>query len=344
MARRLARLAAAPAALALAAGLAPGVATAAPTAIPVHVYSPYFEAWTSDTLTGVATASGARYLTIAFLETTGKSSCTLAWNGSKTDTIATTQKYLSDIASLRSQGGDVIPSSGGWSADQGGTEIGDSCSSVSSIVAAYQQLIARYQVTRLDQDIEGRSLTNTAGIHRRNLAMAQLQAANPGLTISYTLPTTATGLEASGKAVLQDAVSSGVTGFIVQPMVFDYYDKVTTDMGTAAINAVTGAKTYLQSITPGLTDAGAWARMGATIMNGIDDYPKRTEVTTLAHAQQLFAFASNASHHLAVLSMWAIQRDNGGCPGSGGANDCSGIVQNPWDFSHVFEPFTSTTP
>jgi len=344
MARHLARLAAVPAALALAAGLAPGLVSAAPTAIPAHVYSPYFEAWTADTLNGVATASGAKYLTIAFLETTSKTSCTLAWNGAKADDVATTQKYLSDIAALRAQGGDVIPSSGGWSADQGGTEIGDSCSSVPSIVAAYQQLINRYQVSRLDMDIEGRSLTKTDGIQRRNAAMAALQRANPGLTISYTLPTGASGLEASGKFVLQDAVNAGVTNFIVQPMVFDYYDRTTTDMGSAAITAVQGAESYLKSITPGLTDAGAWPRIGATIMNGIDDYPKKTEVTTLAHAQQLMTFATNPGHHMAVLSMWAIQRDNGSCPGVGGANDCSGIAQGTWDFSHIFEPFTSTTP
>jgi hypothetical protein len=41
-----------------------------------------------------------------------------------------------------------------------------------------------------------------------------------------------------------------------------------------------------------------------------------------------------------TLSAWAIQRDNGGCPGNGGANNCSGIAQNPWDFSHAMEPFT----
>jgi hypothetical protein len=338
MARRLARLAAAPAALALVSGLAPGLATAAPTAIPAHVYSPYFEAWTADTLDGISTASGAHYLTIAFLETTSKTSCTLAWNGAKADDVSTTQKYLTDIAALRSHGGDVIPSSGGWSADQGGTEIGDSCKSVPSIVAAYQQLINRYQVTRIDQDIEGRSLTKTDGIQRRNQAMAMLQQANPGLTISYTLPTGATGLEASGKFVLQDAVTAGVTNFIVQPMVFDYYDRTTTDMGTAAITAVQGAETYLKSITPGLDDAHAWPRIGATIMNGIDDYPKKTEVTSLADTQTMLDFANQ--QNMNFLSIWAIQRDNGGCPGSTDSNTCSGITQNTWDFSHLLEPFT----
>ena len=73
-------------------------------------------------------------------------------------------------------------------------------------------------------------------------------------------------------------------------------------------------------------------------MNGIDDYPRKTEVTTVANAQDLLNLAR--SNGMSTLSMWAIQRDNGGCPGSGGANDCSGIVQSTWEFSHTLEPFT----
>ena len=59
----------------------------------------------------------------------------------------------------------MIPSFGGWSADQGGTEIADSCKDVNAIAAAYETVITPYNVTRLDMDIEGRSLTN-AGRHR----------------------------------------------------------------------------------------------------------------------------------------------------------------------------------
>jgi len=40
------------------------------------------------------------------------------------------------------------------------------------------------------------------------------------------------------------------------------------------------------------------------------------------------------------LSIWAIQRDNGGCPGTVDSNTCSGITQGDWDFSHLLEPFT----
>ena len=62
-------------AVALGALIAGGAAAASP--MPAHVYAPYFETWTADTINGVATASGARYFTLAFLETTGKTSCTL---------------------------------------------------------------------------------------------------------------------------------------------------------------------------------------------------------------------------------------------------------------------------
>ena len=312
------------------------------TPIPAHVYAPYFEMWTTDSMSAVAQASGAHYLTLAFVETTGKTSCTLAWNGVSSQTM-TSGRYLSDIASLRATGGDVVPSFGGWSADQGGSEIGDSCKDVNAIAAAYEQVVTTYDVARLDMDIEGRSLAKTDGIDRRNKAIKLLQdwatASGRPLTISYTLPTSATGLEASGRAVLENAKANGVRIDIVQPMVFDYYDRTTTDMGTAAINAVSGLRTYLQGLLPGKSDLQYWSMIGLTIMNGIDDYPKTTEVTTLAHAQQILAFAQ--SKGMRVLSMWAIQRDNGGCPGNGGANNCSGIVQNTWDFSHILEPFAS---
>jgi len=188
------------------------VATAA-VPLPAHVYAPYFETWTSDAITTIAQQSGARYFTLAFLETLGKNSCTLAWNGSSSQTV-TAGRYLTDIQSLRGLGGDVIPSFGGWSADQGGTEIGDSCKDPAAIASAYEQVVTSYDVTRLDMDIEGRSLTKSAGIDRRNKAIKLLQdwAAAHGRTvqIQYTLPTSADGLEASGVAVLQNAVANGV--------------------------------------------------------------------------------------------------------------------------------------
>jgi len=329
--------------LAVGAGAAGSASSASPApALPAHIYAPYFETWTTDSITQTAQDSGARYFTLAFLETLGKTSCTLAWNGDRTQTVAS-GRYLSDIASLRALGGDVFPSFGGWSADQGGTEIADSCKDVNAIAAAYENLIATYNVKRLDMDVEGRSLSRTDGIDRRNRALEIVEAwaAAQGRTlqVSYTLPTSASGLESTGIAILQNAIANGTRVDVVNIMTFDYYDKVTTDMGAAAISAARGLHAQLASLYPSKTSAQLWAMEGNTILPGIDDYPKKTEVTYLADAQRLLDFAQ--ANGINTLSIWAIQRDNGGCPGVTDSNSCSGIVQNTWDFSHLLEPFTS---
>jgi chitinase len=303
----------------------------AATAIPRHVFAPYFETWTSDSIATIAQQSGDRYFTLAFLETLGRRSCTLAWNGDRSRTIEA-GGYLDDIGALRAMGGDVIPSFGGWSADQGGTEIGDSCSKANAIARAYESVVTTYDVTRLDMDIEGRSLTRTDGIDRRNKAIKLLQdwasANGRTLQIQFTLPTSSSGLEPSGVAVLQSAIDHGVRVDVVNPMVFDYYDGVTTDMGAAAVSASKGLHAQLATLYPAKSSAERWAMQGATIMNGVDDYPKKTEVTTLADARQLRTFATRKD--MSTLAMWSIQRDN----------SSSGISQGTWAFSHVLAPFT----
>jgi hypothetical protein len=318
----------------------PAPATAG-TPLPAHVYAPYFETWSADSITAVAQQSGARHFTLAFLETLGKTSCTLGWDGSSSRTVAS-GAYQADIASLRALGGDVVPSFGGWSADQGGTEIGDSCRDVNQIAAAYEDLVTAYDVTRLDMDIEGRSLTKPDGIDRRNkaLKLAQDWATAQGrrLDVVYTLPTSVSGLESSGLAVLQNAIANGVRVDVVNIMVFDYYDRQTTDMGAGAIAAAQGLVGQLHTLYPAKTTAQLWAMVGLTLLPGIDDYPRKTEVTYLPDAQRMLDFAR--ANGVSLLSIWAIQRDNGGCPGQTDSNDCSGIVQNPWDFTHLLQPFT----
>src|SRR5690242_12602128 len=105
---------------------APAVAA---TALPAHVYAPYFETWSTDSLTTVPQQSGARYFTMAFVEVATKGSCTPVWNGDSSQTMAS-GRYLTDLASLRALGGDIIPSFGGFSADNGGTELADACTNV----------------------------------------------------------------------------------------------------------------------------------------------------------------------------------------------------------------------
>ena len=108
-------------------------------------------------------------------------------------------------------------------------------------------------------------------------------------------------------------------------------------MGTAALKALNGTHTQLGQLYPHLSQRRLWALEGLTILPGIDDYPKKTEVTYLKDARTMAAFAR--SHRLPEVSIWAIQRDNGGCPGSIDSNSCSGIKQAAWSFSHIFDGY-----
>ena len=316
------------------------------TALPAHVYAPYYETYlapNTPSITATAQASGAKYFTLAFLQAPSKGSCALDWNGLASQPL---NYYASDIASLRAMGGDVIPSFGGYSADHGGTEIADSCTNVNLIAQDYEQVIQTLGVTRLDMDVESSSLNNTAGIDRRNKAIALTEqwaaAQNPPipLQIQYTLPVEQYGLDPNGEAVLQSAVANGATVTSVNIMVFDYYiaKEGVVQMGQAAINAATNTHTQLQSIFPSLTSAQIWDMEGMTMLPGIDDLRKKTEVTYEPDATTMLGFAQQQNMNL--LSIWAIQRDNGGCPGTVDSNTCSGITQNTWDFSHLLETFT----
>ena len=155
------------------AGHATGTASLRP--LPQRLYAPYFETWTKNSIPAVASRSGARYFTLAFLQTPKKGSCTVAWNGDRKQVVRPGGRYVHGIARLRSMGGEVIPSFGGFSADQDGTEIADSCTSVPKIAKAYENVVTSYGVTRLDMDVEARSLDRPAAITRRSEAIRLLQ-------------------------------------------------------------------------------------------------------------------------------------------------------------------------
>ncbi|MGH3154016.1 MAG: hypothetical protein ACRDOB_25245, partial [Streptosporangiaceae bacterium] len=57
--------------------------------LPRHVLAPYYETYdTSTDLAAQSRASGARFLSLAFLETAQAGSCTAYWNGDTTEPIS----------------------------------------------------------------------------------------------------------------------------------------------------------------------------------------------------------------------------------------------------------------
>ncbi|MFJ8107348.1 chitinase [Streptomyces sp. NPDC096132] len=329
-------------------GLGGGSALAAPHALPAsgfakplpaHVAAPYFEAWTGESPAALAAASGNKYLTLAFLQTATAGSCDTYWNG-ETDQPISRKTFGEDIATIQARGGNVIPSFGGWTADTTGTELADSCTSVDAIADVYKSLVTTYGITRIDLDVEGDSIDNAAGIDRRNKAIAKVQrwAERTGRSVqfSYTLPTSTKGLEANGLAVLQNARDNGARVDVVNLMTFDYYDGATHDMAADTETAAEGLYGQLAALYPKKSPKKLWNMIGVIEMPGIDDYgPEETFTTQNAVTVEKWAEAKGVN----TLSFWALQRDNGGCVGTGGSDSCSGVAQDTWYFSHVFERF-----
>jgi chitinase len=308
--------------------------------LPAHVFAPYFESFNGDNPATLSQQSGAKFLSMAFLQTAAVGSCTVEWNGNLTTPVAPTT-FGAEIKAIRATGGDVIPSFGGFGADDTSTELADSCTSVPAIAAAYEHVITTYHVTRLDLDTEDKSLTNTAGIDRRNKAIKMVEdwaaAHDRTVQFTYTLPTFATGLSSTGVAVLQNAVANHARVDFVNIMTFDYFDGLTHEMATDTMTAAAGTVSQLHALFPNRSTARLWSMLGVTEMPGIDDFGA-AETFTTADATTIAQWA--IAKNISFLSFWAIERDNGSCPGLKGQGVCSGVAQTTWQFSHTFEPFT----
>ncbi len=309
--------------------------------LPYRVFAPYYEMYdTSTDLANLSEQSGARYLSLAFLQTDTAGSCTAYWDGDTSQPIAATS-FGADIAAIQAHGGNVIPSFGGYTADTTSTDIADSCTSVPAIAAVFESLITTYHVPRIDLDVEADSLTNTAGINRRNEAIAETEAwaaaHHQRIQFSYTLPTFPTGLTAPGLAVLQNAVTDGARISTVNLLTFDYYFGTQQDMVADTEGAAAGLYSQLQGLYPAANSRQLWHMIGITEMPGIDDFGAE-ETFSAADAVTILRWAEHQG--IGLISFWALQRDNGSCPGTKGAGACSGVSQLDWYFSHVFEHFT----
>jgi hypothetical protein len=244
------------------------------------------------------------------------------------------QFLLSDITDLRAQGGDVIVSFGG----QNPTELALVPGDVPTLQAQYQAVIDAYSLTAIDFDIEEAAIKDAHSVDRRNAAIAGLQsAAQAGgrdLAVSYTLPVDPAGLTAEGLAVLRNAVKRGVNVALVNIMTMDFDEgSVPPDrMGATAIQATRAVFGQLQNLLSG----ASWATIGVTPMIGVNDIVK--EVFTLQDAHDLLAFARQ--NGLGRLAMWEVNRDKS-CPPNGPSgvaqNTCSGVDQQPFDFTNIFK-------
>ncbi len=255
---------------------------------PARFAAPYVETWNNTSVNNLASSTGNKFWTLAFMLGNG---CSAYWNG--TDPISN-NLYVTDVNNLRNQGGDVIISFGGAS----GTELGQACTSVSSLQAAYQSVITKYNLKWMDLDIEGAPIADTTSIDRRNKALHNLQVANPGLRVNYTLAVNRTGLPQEQINLLNNAKANGVSVAVVNIMAMDY-GPCYTDMGQAAVDAANATRNQLSA-------NGIAAKVGVTPMIGVND--TSCEVFSTSDAQVLVNYAQ-ANSYISLLAYWAMGAD-----------------------------------
>ena len=270
-----------------------GTAEAAGPAFPAHFAAPYLQISTSDSgdMAADMSVSGDKYYTLAFL--VSQSGCTPDWE----DGGYSLGTFNSQISALQAAGGNVIISSGG----AGATELAQTCTNVSQLTAAYQNIVNTTGSTRLDFDIEDSDLADTSATSLRDQALAALQAQDPAVQVDFTLGVSPQGLptgNGSQYAVLQDAKAKGVKVSTVNIMTMDF-GAGTNDLA-AAESAAQGAAGQLSSLY-GISTSAAYAMMGLTPIAGVND--DGTDFS-ISNASSLESFA--ASNGVQELSFWEV--------------------------------------
>ncbi|MYR43682.1 cellulose binding domain-containing protein [Streptomyces sp. SID5910] len=302
----------------------PGAGTTAGAGFAPYVDTSLYPAFD---LVANAEATGVKDYNLAFVTDGG--GCTPKWGGV---TDLASDAVAQQIGALRAKGGDVRVSFGGAA----GSELATTCTSADALAAAYGKAVDAYGLTKVDFDVEGGALPDTAANTRRAQAVAALQKQHPGLDVSFTLPVMPEGLTQAGVDLLANARQNGVKIDAVNIMAMDYGPAYSGDMGSYAEQAATATQAQIKSVL-GLSDSAAWGTVAVTPMIGVNDVA--SEVFTVEDAAQLVAFAK--SKGLGQLSMWSATRDKqcaGGAKPQADAT-CSSVVQENSAFSKAFAAY-----
>ena len=269
----------------------------------------------------VMSSTGVKWFTMAFILSNGY--CNPQWDGGRPLTGGVDQNTVNTV---RGAGGDIVPSFGGAS----GTNLESSCSNAGDLARAYQQVINTYSLKAIDIDIEGATYNNATIQQRVVDALKIVKANNPGFTVYVTFPSGTYGPDSS---MISKGAASGLTVDSWTIMPFDF-PAPGQNMGTLTMQATDGLKNAVKNAY-GYTDDQAYRHSGISSMNGITD---AKETVTLNDFQTILNYAG--LHHLARLTFWSVNRDRP-CPAGYTGNDtCSGVSQQPWDFTRIFARYT----
>ena len=276
----------------------------------------------------VMSATGQKAFDMAFILADG-SSCAPSWDG--TDPVSSDTQVSGVINQIRADGGDVIVSAGGYN----GTKLGQVCSSAAATAAAYQQVITTYGLHAFDFDLEEPEIENSTAISYELGAAQILQQEDPGLFISITMPSTTTGANYFGQQLLDEAKSLGFT----PERLHDHAVRRRLQRWILAGHRAPGLQRPVDEHVR-WSSAQAYAHEGFSGMNGRTD---SAEYFYQSDFQTVLTFAENSG--MSRYTFWSVNRDRQCNPVDPGytSSECSGVAQNPWDFTAFTVAFANHT-
>jgi chitinase len=311
-----------------------GNASAATPALSAQWYAaaPYLmpEDNSPPDVSAVMDATGQKAFQLAFILAPSGGGCTPTWGG--TSPVSTDTGIPAAISTIRSKGGDVSVSIGGY----GGTKLGQTCGTAAATAAAYQQVIDKYGLHAMDFDLEEPEYESAPAIANELGAAQILQANNPGIYISVTMPGTTAGTGWFGTQLLDNAKSLGFTPNAFSIMPFDGGFN-----GAASQDAALDSFHSLLMSHMGWDSATAYAHEGVSLMNGRTD---AAEYFTQADFATVLNYVT--SHGMGRYTFWSVNRDRQ-CTGTvdpGLSGACSSVTQNAWDFTRYTVQFAGATP
>ncbi|HEV2981219.1 MAG TPA: chitinase [Solirubrobacteraceae bacterium] len=305
----------------LAVAFAPGASAAVLTAAPYE-----YMGWGSPQPPDeVLSATGLHDLTLAFVLSHKR--CNPEWDGERPLLGGTDQLAIEQI---RAAGGDVAVSFGGWS----GRKLGTVCRTPAQLAGAYQTVIGAYALKSIDIDIEHAELSSAKTRTKVAQALAIVQAQDPGLEISITMPTGPAGPQRSEQSLIADAAAAGLHPSAWTVMPFDF-GVAESNMGRTSIEAVEGLANDLQAAY-GVSQAEALHHAGISSMNGHTD--EADESVSGEDFATMLAFAREK--HLARLTFWSVNRDRECAGATQGEDECSGVSQAPYAYSDLIAQYS----
>ena len=277
-----------------------------------------------QSISSIVSGSGETQFNLSFVLDSGN--CTPAWDGSASELVSNDTAVLADVDAIRAAGGNVAVTFGGYN----GTELGTDCGSASALAAAYQQVVTKYGLTHVDFDYENGALDSNTAI--RFGAIAILEADNPNLTVSLTVPMTTVGFPGTGVDEIQQAKADGARLDVINIMDFD--TGLTSGTETAQTEAIAEDAISQLETSYGWSAAQAWSHLGITLMNGHTDQP--SELFLQSDFTNLLSFAQ--ANHPARFSFWSANRDFE-CPAGAvepwAPGTCSEVTQNAYDYTKI---------